>query len=99
MKVSEDIQLRADRMNRLAKAVRLIEDSELGSRKRRLIHLLIVSYSGLTAAQCSYVSEYSMKEAGRRAAKSAMRLIDSDWECRNIYDNAVNIIIKHDKNH
>lgn len=92
MKVSDEIQARANKMQALAEAVRYVESQKLNGQGRRLIHLLIVTYSGLTAAQCSIISGYSFPGAGRRAANTARRLNKADWELNEIWNEAVKII-------
>ena len=92
MKASEEIQLRANKLSALAEAIRYIEGKELNGQGRRLIHLLIVTYSGLTAAQCSVISGYSFPEAGRRAANTARKLNKGDWEMNRIWNEAAKII-------
>lgn len=94
MKASEEIQQRANKLSSLAEAIRCIEGKELNGRGRRLIHLLMVTYSGLTAAQCSAISGYSFPEAGRRAANTARKLDKSDWELNKVWNDAVKIIHK-----
>ena len=94
MKVSEEIQARADKMSTLAEAIKYVEAQELNGQGRRLIHLLLVTYSDLTAAQCSVISGYSFPEAGRRAANTARRLTGSDWDMNKIWNEAVKIIHK-----
>lgn len=59
MKVSEEIQARADKMAALAKAIRNIEETEVNGDGRRLIKSFIGNYSGLTSALCSDISGYS----------------------------------------
>lgn len=95
MKVSDEIQAKADKMQALAEAIRYIESQKLKGQGRRLIHLLIVTYSGLTAAQCSVISGYSFPEAGRRAANTARKLNKGEWELNAIWNEAVKIIHRH----
>jgi len=75
-------------MAALAEAIKYVEAQELNGQGRRLIHLLLVTYSDLTAAQCSVISGYSFPEAGRRAATG------SDWDMNKIWNEAVKIIHK-----
>ena len=101
MKASEEIQVRANKLSSLAEAIRYIEEQDLNGQGRRMIHLLMVTYSGLTAAQCSAISGYSFPEAGRRAANTARKLAGGDWEMNKIWNEAVKIIhdstIRHQK--
>jgi len=99
MKVSDDIKLRADMMARLAESVRLIEAEGPGIYNRWLIHLLIVTYSGLTSRQCSYISGYKDPHSGAKAAKSAEELIERDWDYKRLWEAAVKIVHNPDKNH
>lgn len=92
MKASEEIQSRANKMSALAEAIRCIEEKDMNGQGRRLIHLLMVTYSGLTAAQCSAISGYSFPEAGRRAANTARKLNKGDWELNKVWNDAVKII-------
>ena len=92
MKVSDEIQDRADRMARLAEAVRHIESEGPVRRNRWIIHLLIVTYSGLTARQCSYISGYKDPHSGANALKFARNLIKNDWDYRRLWEEAVKII-------
>ena len=99
MKASDEIQLRANKLSGLAEAIRHIEEREINGEGRRLIHLLMVTYSGLTAAQCSAISGYSFAEAGWKAAKITRRLIENDWLYRQAWEEAVKIIHNSDVRH
>ena len=46
----------ADQIIKSAEAIKYVEAQELNGQGRRLIHLLLVTYSDLTAAQCSVIS-------------------------------------------
>lgn len=96
MKVSDDIKKRAEKMARLAESVKMIESEGPILHNRWIIHLLIVTYSGLSSRQCSYISGYKDPHSGINAAKSARKLIESDWDCKKLWDEAVKIILKHD---
>ena len=92
MKVSEEIQARADKMAALAKAIRNIEETEVNGDGRRLINLLLVTYSGLTSALCSDISGYSSPKVGSKSAADTRLKIKKDWAYRRAWDEAVKII-------
>lgn len=94
MKVSEEIQARANKMSALAEAIRRIEEMEMNGRGRRLILLLMVTYSGLSMKQCGIFSGYSYAGT-RRAVNLARDLIEKDWECQVVWDESVKIIHKN----
>lgn len=91
MKVSDEIQLRANKLSALAEAIRRVEEAELNGRGRRVILLLMVTYSGLSMKQCGVFSGYSYRGT-RRAVELARKLVTDDWECKKIWEEGVKII-------
>ena len=91
MKPSEEIQLRANKLLALAEAIRRVEEAELNGRGRRVVLLLMVTYSGLSMKQCGVFSGYSYAGT-RRAVELARELIQKDWECRKLWEEGAKMI-------
>ena len=94
MKASEEIQQRANKMSALAEAIRFIEEGQINNDGRRIINLLLVTYSGMTSAQCSAISGYKSPKSGHASAADTRRKIKRDWAYRRAWDEAVKIIHK-----
>ena len=92
MKASEEIQLRANKLSALAEAIRQIEEREVNGDGKRLINLLMVTFSGMTAAQCSDIAGYKSPKSGHASAADTRRKIEKDWAYRRAWNEAVKII-------
>lgn len=89
MSVSDEIKERADKLALLSEAIQMIESKGLNGNGRRMILLLLKNYSNMPLKECYFMMGYACKESGWKASKSAEKLINDDWDCRKIYDEAV----------